>query len=334
MNKSDISVLFWQTVKEQRNFSFIKNKKNSVMHIAYGLDNNAARMAGASIASVCKNNNGANMVFSLLCTDISKGNIDKFAILAQRFDIDINIYFLDMTTTLLKNLATDAIFPLPIWFRIFLPYIFGKDRILYLDTDVICVGEIAELFTLDMHKAIVGVIPDFEPVRLKRTQELKLKDHLYFNSGVMLIDAEKWLGNRITELLLQVINEHKKLLDQDILNLVFSKKPHFYLDEMYNSIGLWCEPDNIIKDRLPQIKLIHFANHPKPWNILWQYEKRPYMENIYKDYEKLSPWKGTPLEMPRIYHHKRWYAEILRNDGKLKEALYWYWQYIRGKYNF
>ena len=101
---------------------------------------------------------------------------------------------------------------------------------------------------------------------------------------------------------------------------------------IYNNIGLWCESKEVIKNKLKEIKLIHFANHPKPWSILWQYEKRPYMENIYNKYEKLSPWREMPLELPQNYHHKRWYAEILRNEGKIKESLYWYWQYIKGKY--
>ncbi|WP_196598437.1 glycosyltransferase family 8 protein [Pectinatus frisingensis] len=332
MDEFVIKHMFLQSIIEREKFSFIENEDNIAGHIGYGLDNNAARMTGTSITSICENNKDKKFVFHLLCNNISEENIHRFESLAQQYKIDINMYFLDIKSPLLRNLATTSVFPLPTWYRIFFPYALEIDKFLYLDIDIVCIADISELFNIKMKDSIAGVVKDFEQVCIKKTKMLKLRDYVYFNAGVMLINVEKWKNECLTEKLLSLIKIKPTLLDQDILNIVFSQKPHFYLSDIYNNIGLWCESEEVIKNKLKEIKLIHFANHPKPWSILWQYEKRPYMENIYNKYEKLSPWREMPLELPQNYHHKRWYAEILRNEGKIKESLYWYWQYIKGKY--
>ncbi|WP_182186224.1 glycosyltransferase family 8 protein [Pectinatus frisingensis] len=332
MDEFVIKHMFLQSIIEREKFSFIENEDNIAGHIGYGLDNNAARMTGTSITSICENNKDKKFVFHLLCNNISEENIHRFESLAQQYKIDINMYFLDIKSPLLRNLATTSLFPLPIWYRIFFPYILKTDIFLYLDTDIICIADIFNLFKMSITNEIIGVVVDFKSVREKATKKLKLKNYMYFNSGFMLINIQKWNYYNITQNLLNILEQNKTLLDQDVLNILFSQKPHFYLSDIYNNIGLWCESEEVIKNKLKEIKLIHFANHPKPWSILWQYEKRPYMENIYNKYEKLSPWREMPLELPQNYHHKRWYAEILRNEGKIKESLYWYWQYIKGKY--
>ncbi len=325
---------FLETITDKKNFSYIKNVENITGNIGYGLNNNAARTAGVSIVSICENNKDKKFVFHLLCNDITTENIDKFASIAKKYEVNINMYFLDIKKPIWSKLSTNSNIPLPTWYRMFFPYIITDcNHLLYLDTDVICINDISDIFSLRLGKNIVAVIPDVEPMQSKRTKALNLVEYKYFNAGVMLIDLQNWSEHDIGNKLFTVVDEEKDsllALDQDALNIVFSKEPHIYMDQKYNSIELWKDKD--AKEKLNGIKLIHFASHPKPWSILWQYEKRPYMENIYSYYENISPWNNAPLELPKSYHHKRWYAESLRNDGKILSSLYWYWQYIKGKY--
>lgn len=325
--------VFLKAIKEKIKFSFMADKLNiqDTWNIGYGLDDNAARTAGVSIVSICENNKNKKIVFHLLCNDISAKNIDNFKFLAQKYKVEINLILVDIREPVFSQRAKNIHIPLPAWFRIFFPYIISEGRFLYIDTDVICIDTIDEIFSIDIDEYFVAVVSDVEPMRSKKIRMLNLSLGKYFNSGVILMNLSKWRENNITEQIDALAVQRNDLLDQDILNIIFEDKKHIYLDKKYNSIELWKNEN--VKDALKQTKLIHFASQPKPWSILWQYEKRPYMENVYKNYEEISPWKGLPLDLPKTYHHKRWYAEKLRNKGKLLSSLYWYWQYIKGKYN-
>lgn len=324
---------FLQTIIDKKIFSFDNSKVRMPVHIGYGLDNNAVRTAGTSIVSICENNSDKHFAFHLLCNNISVDNVERFKTLAKKYQTDIHMYFLDINNEFFKQFKTNLNIPLPAWYRLFFPYILDADRLLYLDTDVICVSSIAKLFSLPMKENIIAVAPDIEPMLSKRNLALNLGTHKYFNSGVILIDLKKWLNNDINNKIFKVIKKRKKdliALDQDALNIVFANLPHLYLDRAYDVMELWKCDD--VKQRLKETKLIHFASQPKPWSVLWQYEKRPHLENIYMKYENISPWQGTPLELPKSYHHKRWYAEKLRNHGKILLSLQWYWKYLKAKW--
>lgn len=77
------------------------------------------------------------------------------------------------------------------------------DKVLYLDVDVICLGELHTLFALEMHDCIVGAVPDsftgIVPCR-NRLHELGFNSILpYFNSGVLLINTKQWVAHGIDD---------------------------------------------------------------------------------------------------------------------------------------
>lgn len=187
------------------------------------------------------------------------------------------------------------------YLRLFIPDNLGPDvdKILYLDCDILCVGDIRPLFHENMNSAIVACAPDpwvgqkdnfiFRskkifgmPVYLKFT-----KTNCYFNAGVLLIDLKKWRDLKVSEKCLALINTKRlPFNDQDALNIVLSGKTKL-VETKWNFISttnnvaakkglekcLSQKGSNVTKliepfltCDLDRLVLIHYAGSPKPWN--------------------------------------------------------------------
>ena len=143
---------------------------------------------------------------------------------------------------------------------------------IYLDSDVVVDGDLAELWTLrDENKAFWAAL-DAGAIGTSFVADALgfwnvSADTPYFNSGVMFIDLPRWRAARISERALQVLNDHSdKCLnaDQDALNVVA-------LDNWSVLPAAWncqfsgmqtCSFDKGVPDGLPGIT--HFLGE-KPW---------------------------------------------------------------------
>jgi lipopolysaccharide biosynthesis glycosyltransferase len=142
-------------------------------------------------------------------------------------------------------------------------------RALYLDSDLVVQGDIAELWALpDEGKPFWAAFD--EGVRgtdyVKET--LFFADvpagTPYFNSGVLLIDLPRWREQRISETAVAVLAEHSGHcinVDQDALNVVAIDK-WSVLPPAWNTQVVGREAWRHPSGQSPRI--IHFINH-KPW---------------------------------------------------------------------
>ena len=64
-----------------------------------------------------------------------------------------------------------------------------------------------------------------------------------------------------------------------------------YLNNCFNCIDI-----NLIDEK--NIVIIHFANHPKPWNEMWKINiiYNNFTKNLYAYYEEKTLWKEIPSE--------------------------------------
>ena len=119
--------------------------------------------------------------------------------------------------------------------RLFLPDIIpGYRRILYLDCDIRIEGSVAPLFGLDMKGAAIAAVDDvmtfFKPTIRSEIAPVEKgrralgfgPDEPYFNSGVLLIDCDRWQRDRMTDAATDCIVRLRThlLLDQDVLNVI------------------------------------------------------------------------------------------------------------------
>ena len=144
----------------------------------------------------------------------------------------------------------------------------GTSKLLYLDSDILVLGDLGPLWETDLENATLGAVVDVLDEISKRggadAHDLpRVMD--YFNSGVLLIDLDRWRAEKISERTMDYLRENPdcRFPDQDALNVVCDgvwKK----LDPQWNFQGhcdtcLW----EVRPERRP--KIVHFVTAMKPW---------------------------------------------------------------------
>lgn len=176
------------------------------------------------------------------------------------------------------------------YYRLFIASMFPQyDKIVYLDCDLVVLGDISELFHIDLGKNILGVVSDqyvcnTEAFRLYAEKAIGVDPDTYFNAGVLLVSLEQFRKNHIEEQFIQLITQYDfDLLDPDqaYLNYLCFGKTH-RLPNGWNKAptNLPCEGDK---------NIVHYALYKKPWQYddvidggyFWHYAKRsPFYEQI------------------------------------------------------
>ncbi len=143
-------------------------------------------------------------------------------------------------------------------------------RLLYLDSDVFLAGlGIERLFSIDMLDAPIAAVRDNQqwrtPNRLvSEFKTLGLTCYPYFNSGVLLIDVERYLSEGILAQCLDLLAKHPAALirhDQSLLNVVM-KGRWAELSPVWNWQYTWSS--RFFAD-VAEPRLIHFIGPCKPW---------------------------------------------------------------------
>ena len=316
------------TLKAKTKYEYLIKQTSISIHIGYGIDNNYARCCASSIASFCLNNLTKNFNFHIMAKDLSTINKKQFEQLAQLYSVNIYIYEINIDT--LAKLPTQTHLPIATYFRFILPLILDNvDKLFYIDADIICLQNADDLFSINLKDNIIGAVPDLPWMNTKRNKALNLRNHIYFNAGMLIINITKWNKfNTFTKVLQAIQNEPQKFryLDQDALNLILTNHIQ-YLDTKFNCIDI-----NSIEQK--NIILLHFAAHPKPWNIAFPISKgcNKFNKNLYQYYENKTPWKNLPLELPKNYKEIKIYAKALKYNKQYLQSLYWSIKYLLNKF--
>lgn len=197
-------------------------------------------------------------------------------------------------------------------------------KLLYLDCDLVVCSDIEALWATDMEGSILAAVPDaFSDNHVTLGFE---ENEPYFNSGVLLIDTEKWKAANLTPVLVNYIleNAHKlRYLDQDVLNAVLRGAIHplplrwnftpRHADSTPELLSLSQKEFMSIR-RKPGI--VHFASGFKPW----YYGFEPHYKRLYYRYRALTPWRHQPSR-PKPGEHSS-IAAAMRE--RAKSILKWY----------
>jgi lipopolysaccharide biosynthesis glycosyltransferase len=270
---------------------------------------------GVSAISLAVNNPEIRLRIHVFASSISEEDAAHLESIPERYpQVEIHLY--DVDAGRLSSLPTLERYPLAIYFRLMMPVVLPEaGRLLYLDSDILCLGSLEPLLDLPMDGWISAAAPDAERTAKRRILALGMASGAYFNSGVMLLNVRKWNEERITQRTVEMLAatpERFLLPDQDVLNLLLEGHTH-YLPRTWNTMLSGDES-------LEGVHLLHCAAHPKPWRVACSSRVQP----IYLKYEDLSPWKGMPLEQPVDYREARWYARALLRKGRFIKGLGWY----------
>ena len=167
-----------------------------------------------------------------------------------------------------------------------------EGRVLHLDGDTMTFADIAPLFDLDLHDDVAAAVRDFAPLhwisknspmgrsRLPVVTELMnpYPIHDYFNSGVLLMDADRIRSDGVLLETLADMDLARRLYypDQDLLNIALKGRTAFLhprWNVLYGRTGHISRvakaalPPELVHGPLP-LGIVHFVYDPKPFNSI------------------------------------------------------------------
>ena len=297
-------------------------KKNEAVHICTSCNNKYLPYLSVTIQSLIDNSNKDNFYeIYILETNISKENKQK---LLSMISENIYIKFINIQNYIsdinIDIFPTHSHFSIETYYRFFLPNIFKNfDKILYLDSDLIILDDIAKLVNIKVNKLLSVANDIMIMMELYNNTEIiyenkyiNFKDYLnnilklknstnYFQAGVALYNIKKCLEFNFKEKCLENIKRFNQLItvDQDILNIICENNVDF-IDLSWNvEWNLYFKdnkesvlPANIYKKYISAYnnpKILHYCSSIKPWYnprrnkayIWWEYaRKTPFYEHI------------------------------------------------------
>ena len=200
------------------------------------------------------------------------------------------------------------------------------DKVLYLDADIVCLGNIEKIKNLKFEDKIVFVVEESNKYVVKRRiEDLKLKKDKYFNSGVLYINIENWLNNDINKKLVEYSSEKRNLMfpDQDMLNVVLEDKC-IYMDRKYNyTFDVRYKPNRYVYNLPENIVFLHYVGKFKPWQKWCMHPAK----NFFEKYAKISLWKNIALDEPKTYKQMKYMGKSYAIYNKKLKSIYWYLKY-------
>ena len=201
---------------------------------------------------------------------------------------NVNIEFVDLNYYIEKvkdKLYTRDYYTKTTYFRLFIPNLYPQyDKAIYLDSDIVVLGDISELYNVDIGNNLVAAAPDDVIQTTKVFQEYAEKvvgvaDYRnYFNAGILLMNLDEIRKFNFQDKFLYLLETIKFTVaqDQDYLNRLCKGKVKI-IDKGWDRMP-------IANDDLPieDIKIIHYNLADKPWRYdtikyqeyFWEYAKK------------------------------------------------------------
>jgi lipopolysaccharide biosynthesis glycosyltransferase len=174
--------------------------------------------------------------------------------------------------------------------RLYLDKLMGEEleRVLYLDADILAVGNVDPLFDVNLNGKAIGAVDDYRIAFPDKIGQLERELGLdpgagYFNAGVFLMDCAEIRAGGFFETARSLLGSGRCFAsnDQDILNIAFR--------------GTWQRLDNrwnVQTGTMPYIRnpvLMHFTGRRKPWHFSVQAGQSAYAA-IYSNMLSKTPW--------------------------------------------
>ena len=248
-------------LKEQIEFNVFDDA--NIKNIIFGVDSNYIKYAAVTMLSIIKHNQDEKIAFHIFCDEVKDEDLQKIKHMTEENpQISISIYYL--SNEVLAEFPQNADWNLSIYYRAIAPYVLhGKiKRALYLDADILCMGNINDLFSMKL-PCVIGVVEDGlkDDLKKKLMLDLGISSHkMYFNSGVMLIDIDRYFKENILMKFIDCMKNNRDRLvmyDQDAFNIILGEEA-YYLDVVYNAF----KPVGNKK-----IVFLHFVGPLKPWGL-------------------------------------------------------------------
>lgn len=230
----------------------------------------------AMVRSLAENNPEEHTVY-VATKEVTAEDVEKYrAFIPARVKI-VPVQFCD---DILQNAPTVKRWPKEIYYRLFAAqYLPAEvDRILYLDSDIIVKGSLAELYATPFDHDVFVATTNIHSKLFKwliLTKNGAKRGSVYANTGVLLMNLKALREEQSVEGVLRYIRRRRWLLslpDQDVVSALYGKQVRLVDNKVYNLSereikwnkrhkkqnidGEWVEKN---------AKIIHYLSRNKPW---------------------------------------------------------------------
>ncbi|MEO5909274.1 MAG: glycosyltransferase family 8 protein [Pelobium sp.] len=266
--------------------------------ISVASNNGYSVLMAAFIKSIIYNHHtDEHIEFYILNDGISEVNKDKINSLISNSP-EVKINWLSAKNVVPKGTKfpiDNSAFPFTALLRLFAPYVLpkGVEKLIYFDVDMIVKKDVSDLWNTDLKGFTMAAVTDICKTAdcswggIRNYKELGIPGEAkYFNSGLMIIDVEKWKEEHIPSKVFKSMEDninYVNFADQYGLNVVFAEK-WLEIDPMWN----W-----FAHNYHPNPKSIHFLDI-KP--IFKSYRSDETFRKEFFKYLDMTPWKGMTLK--------------------------------------
>ncbi len=274
-----------------------------VIPIFFACDDNYIPFLGVALSSLKQR---ANRRYDYRIVVLNEGLKERNRERIARFaDEQFSIEFFNIGPTINKfrkdlSLRLRDYYSVAIYYRLFIPTLFPNlDKAIYLDGDIVVVGDISEFYNTDIEGKLVAAINDrlvLDTPEFTRYVEdgVGIKATEYFNSGVLVMNLKEFRKQEIESKFLELLTKHNfdsVCPDQDYLN-VLCRDAKVLLPISWNKMPL---PDATFD--VSTLKLCHYNSFEKPWrhdgvlfgDIFWsEARKTVFFEELRQIRERFS----------------------------------------------
>lgn len=308
-----------------------------MMNVMYASDNNFAEVMAVSIKSLIDTQTADLRIF-IVDNGISEQN--KKAIVSLK-DEKTTIVFIEQPN-IKELLGLDLVtlrWGYSAFSRLFLKEILvdyaDVKRILYLDCDTLIVDALDELWNTDLDGYLGAACLECISNLHKKIIDASPEDN-YVNTGVLLIDVERWISENVSDIIVEFIKKHKgkiECVDQGVINGTISNRflivsPRYNLTALaydfdYSEMQIFRKPEfgyseNEWSEALNSPAVIHFNKSflsIRPW---YEGSRHPYT----KEWVKIKKWTGWRAESLRNISLKRKFILLFINLLPRKLMIY------------
>jgi len=285
------------------------NRNKKEIPIFFASDKNYLPYTIVAIKSLI-NNASSKYVYKIhiLTNEVKDEDISELKAM-QTGNVTISLIDVsDKINSIKDKVALRDYYSVSIYFRLFIPSMFPQyKKAIYLDGDVIINVDIAKLYNVDLGLNLVAAVLDeviysSEDFTYYANEALDISEKQYFNSGVLVMNLEKFRKIDMENDFYNWVNSHNfgaVAPDQDYLNIK-CKNNVKYLARGWNKMPM----GKALKDS--ELYLIHYNMFMKPWK---------YYDVMYENYF----WNVARQTSLYVYlkNQQKEYTEEQRNNDKI-----------------
>ena len=280
-----------------------------VIPVFFATDNNYAPFVAITLESILENCSKDYFYhFHVLTTDLDKAYEEKLKTYESE---DVKIEFISLRETLTKikvKFHLRDYYSIETYYRFFIANMYPQyDKVLYMDCDIVVLGDIAELYNNDITNLYLAASPEEVMAEVEVfgdyvEKALDVPVPEYFNAGIMVMNLAEFRKDNIEKKFFEMINRFRFRVtqDEDYLNVLCKGKTKI-LDLGWNKTAFKNEK---FDDK--NLKLIHYKINWKPWknrNVLyeeyfWNYAKKTEFYDLIR--QKLEDYTDAQRERDEV----------------------------------